>query len=40
MPKNCKECNYTKTCQSFYGWHGCHYKNEIKKKGVKDHEKN
>lgn len=29
MPKNCTECKYYKTCQSFFGARGCQYEKEI-----------
>lgn len=29
MPNNCTECEYSKTCKSYYGAKGCEYEKEI-----------
>ena len=31
MPNNCNECEYTKTCQRYYGAKGCKFEREIAK---------
>ena len=31
FPKNCTECEYSKTCQRYYGARGCRYEEEIRK---------
>ena len=30
-PKNCTECEHTKTCQRYYGARGCKFEREIAK---------
>lgn len=35
MPKNCTECEYTKTCKSHFGGLGCKHKEEIVAEGRK-----
>lgn len=29
MPRNCNECEYRETCQSYFGGLGCKHKDEI-----------
>lgn len=36
MPKNCNECEYTKTCHSFYGGWRCKHRDEIVPKPTKE----
>lgn len=34
-PENCRECEYTQLCRSYYGGSLCMYKEEIYRKAVK-----
>lgn len=39
MPNNCNECEYTKTCQRYYGARGSRYEKEITKAILEKHER-
>lgn len=40
FPNNCTECEYSKTCKSYYGAKGCKHEKEIVNTILRDYKEN